>query len=48
MGKHIKKWDSCFNKLKKDKGEQGAAAICSSSIKNAGLKAKNQKRDIKR
>ena len=47
MGKHIKKWDRCFNKLKKEKGESGAAAICSSSIDNAGLKAKNQKRDKK-
>jgi len=47
MGKHIKKWDRCFNKLKKEKGDSGAAAICSSSIKNAGLKAKEQKRDKK-
>jgi len=47
MGKHVKKWDRCFDKLKKEKGESGAAAICSSSIKNAGLKAKDQKRDKK-
>ena len=45
--KHVKKWDSCFNKLKKEKGESSAAAICSSSIKNAGLKAEFQKRDKK-
>ena len=47
MGKHIKKWDNCFDKLKKEKGESGAASICSSSIDNAGLKAKYQKRDKK-
>jgi len=47
MGKHVKKWDRCFDKLKKEKGESGAAAICSSSIDNAGLKAKEQKRDKK-
>ena len=47
MGKHIKKWDKCFDKLKDEKGESGAAAICSSSIDNAGLKAENQKRDKK-
>jgi len=45
MGKHIKKWERCFDKLKKEKGESGAAAICSSSIKNAGIKAQFQKRD---
>ena len=47
MGKHVKKWDRCFDKLKDEKGESGAAAICSSSIDNAGLKAENQKRDKK-
>ena len=45
--KHTKKWDSCFDKVKKDKGESAAAAICSSSIKNAGLKSQHQKRDKK-
>ena len=44
---HTKKWDDCVKKVKEKSPNVNPYAICSSSIKNAGLKKKHQKRKSK-
>lgn len=42
---HTKKWDRCVEKVKADgKSEESAYKICSSSIKNAGVKKSHQQK----
>lgn len=42
---HTQKWDRCVEKVKADgKSEESAYKICSSSIKNAGVKSSHQKK----
>jgi hypothetical protein len=43
--KHTEKWDRCVKKVKDKSPDANAYAICSSSIEDAGLKKKHQKRD---
>jgi len=42
--KHITKWDRCVKKVKEKSPNVNPYAICSSSIEDAGLKKKHQKR----
>jgi hypothetical protein len=43
---HTDKWERCFKKVKKKvKDENQAAAICSSSIKNGGVRYNHQRKD---
>lgn len=42
--KHISKWDRCVKKVKEKSPHINPYAICSSSIEDAGLKKKHQKR----
>jgi hypothetical protein len=43
---HTSKWDKCFNKIKQDKSEESAAAICTDSIGYEGsIKKSHQRQD---
>lgn len=43
---HTKKWDRCVQKVKNSgKSEKAAYRICSSTIEDAGVKSKHQKKD---